>query len=180
MAVPTSSLEHRHARIFATLKSMSAPLVPSPLDYIGRKSFAFYPPVHAAGPNAPACPNIWILGASSWSEVQVINAQTGGELWIPRQFIGAVSDNYESLVVGLTQQMELRKGKIVPHTSRRVIQMPVQRDQPSARKHEGPADIIGIRIEKAQPSAFQKAPFRVCVCVLFVTGLLALVISASR
>jgi len=174
MAVPTSSLEHRHARIFATLKSMSAPLVPSPLDYIGRKSFAFYPPVRQAGPNS------WILGASSWSEVQVINAQTGGELWIPRPFIGAVSDNYDSLVVGLTQQVELRKGKIVPHTSRRVIQMPVRRDQPFVHHRPGPAHVIGIRLEKAQPTTFQKAPFRVCVCVLFVAGLLALVVSASR
>ncbi len=156
-----------------TLKAMSAPLVPSPLDYIGRKSFAFYPPVPRAGPNS------WILGASSWSEVQVINAQTGAELWIPRQFIGAVSDN-ESLVVGLTQQLELRKGKIVPHTSGRVIQMPVRRDQPVTHHQEGPAHVIGIRIEKARPTAFQKAPFRVGICVLFVAGLLALVISASR
>jgi len=178
MAVPTSSLEHQSLN-FAKLKSMSAPLVPSPLDYIGRKSFAFYPPVHQAGPNSTACPNVWILGASSWSEVQVINAQTGGELWIPRQFIGAVSGNDESLVVGLTQRVELRKGKIVPHTSRRVLQMPVRQDQPFAH-HEGPAHVIGIRLEKAQPTAFQKAPFRVCVCVLFVAGLLALVVSASR
>jgi hypothetical protein len=159
---------------------MSAPLVPSPLDYIGRKSFAFYPPVCHSGPNSRSSPNLWILGASSWSEVQVINAQTGVELWIPRQFIGAVSGQDESLIVGLTQQLELRKGKVVPHTSRRVLQMPVRRDSPVTRHHEGPAHVIGIRLEKSRPAAFQKAPFRVCVCVLFVVGLLALVVSASR
>jgi hypothetical protein len=153
---------------------MSAPLVPSPLDYIGRKTFAFYPPVHRGGPNA------WILGASSWSEVQVINAQTGSELWVPRQFIGAVSDNGDSLVVGLTQQVDVRDGEIVPRASRRVIEMPAPVNPPVINHHEGPASVIGIRLEQTQTSTFQKAPFRVGICVLFVAGLLALVASASR
>jgi hypothetical protein len=153
---------------------MSAPLVPSPLDYIGRKKFAFYPPVRHAGPNT------WILGASSWSEVQTINAQTGRELWVPRQFIGAVSDNGECVVVGLTQQVDLRNGEVVPRVQRRVIEMPARLDRLIAQRQEGPAPVIGIRLEKAKPGTFQKTPFRVAVCVLFVAGLLALVASASR
>jgi hypothetical protein len=153
---------------------MSAPLVPSPLDYIGRKIFAFYPPVGHAGPNA------WILGASSWSEVQAINAQTGNELWVPRQFIGAVSGNDDSLVVGLTQPVELRNGDIVTRAQRRILQMPAPKDAPALHHHEGPADVIAIRLEKSQPTAFQRAPFRVGICVLFVVGLLTLVASASR
>jgi hypothetical protein len=152
---------------------MSAPLVPSPLDFIGRGRFAFYPPI------ALADPNTWILGASSWSEVQVINAKTGREIWVPRRYIGAVNDNQEALIVGLTQPLDLRKGKLVPRTNCRVIEMPhpVSGDP---RPHDGPAPVIGIRLEQKAPSAFQSAPFRVGISVLFVVGLLALVASASR
>jgi hypothetical protein len=159
---------------------MSAPLVPSPLDYIGRKSFAFYPPIGHAHPNS------WILGAGSWSEVQVINAQSGREVWVPRQFIGAVSDHGDALVVGLTQQVDLRNGEIVPRAQRRVIQMPLPEDVPLTHHArvthhaDGPADVIGIRLEKKAPNTFQRPPFRVGLCVLFVAGLLALVASASR
>jgi len=157
---------------------MSAPLVPSPLDYIGRGRFAFYPPIRLAGPNS------WILGAGSWSEVQVINAQTGREIWVPRQYIGAVGDNRDALVVGLTQQLDFRAGEILPRANRRVIEMPLpaaaKGDPPIKFHHAGPAHIIGIRLEKQPRSTFQKAPFRVGVCVLFVVGLLALFVSASR
>src|ERR1700734_699342 len=116
---------------------MSAPLVPSPLDYIGRKRFAFYPAIRHADPNS------WILGASSWSEVQVINAQTGRELWIPRRYVGAVSDNHDALIVGLTQHVDLRDGEVVPCGDRRVIQMPLPRV--SCGGSNGPAHVIGIR-----------------------------------
>ena len=57
--------------------------MPSPLDYIGPRRFAFYPAIRNADPNE------WILGTGSRSEVQVINAQTGREIWVPRQHIGA-------------------------------------------------------------------------------------------
>ena len=152
---------------------MSAPLVPSPLDFIGRGRFAFYPPL------ALADPNTWILGASSWSEVQVINAKTGREIWVPRRYIGAVSDNHEALVVGLTQPLDMRKGKLVPRANCRVIEMPLPLNS-EPRPHESPAPVIGIRLEQKATSTFQSAPFRVGICVLFVGGLLALVASASR
>jgi hypothetical protein len=153
---------------------MSAPLVPSPLDYIGRKQFAFYPPIRHATPNS------WVLGSSSWSEVQVINAQTGRELWIPRRYVGAVSDSSDNLVVGVTQQLDLRDGEVVLGGNRRVIEMPFPKDAGASLKGHGPALVIGIRLEKETPTTFQKAPFRVGIALLFVAGLLALVESASR
>ena len=154
---------------------MSAPLVPSPLDFIGRGRFAFYPSL------ALDDPNTWILGTSSWSEVQVINAKTGREIWVPRRYIGAVSDNQEALMVGLTQPLDLRKGKLVPRANCRVIEMPLPcSPHQESLPHERPAPVIGIRLEKKAQSTFQSAPFRVSICVLFVVGLLALVASASR
>ncbi len=153
---------------------MSAPLVPSPLDYIGRRRFGFYPPIRHAQPNT------WILGAGSWSEVQIINAKTGAELWIPRQYIGAVSDRHESLTVGLTHSVELREGKIVPRSNRRVIEMPLPQERPANAQRNGPARVVGIRLEEQARPTFQRASFRVGVFVLFVIGLLALVSSASR
>lgn len=153
---------------------MSAPLVPSPLDYIGRRRFGFYPAIRHAQPN------LWMLGAGSWSEVQVINAKTGAELWIPRQYIGAVSDNQDALMVGLTQSVELREGKVLPRSRRRVIEMPLPRESGAGEVQKGPATVVGIRLEQNDRSTFQTAPFRVGVFVLFVVGLLALVASASR
>jgi hypothetical protein len=153
---------------------MSGPLVPSPLDYIGRRPFAFYPPIRHATPNS------WLLGVGSWSEVQVINSRTGRELWLPRQYIGAVGHNQDSLTVGLTQHVELRDGKILPRSPRRVIEMPSPKDVQVAAQREGPAAIIGIRLEKTTAATFQNGHFRTGIFILFVVGLLALVASASR
>jgi hypothetical protein len=105
---------------------MSAPLVPSPLDYVGRRRFALYPAVDNVGPNE------WVLGTGSWSEVQVVNSQTGAEIWIPRQYIGGVSDRYDSvLVVELTKELEFKSGSLEPRI-KRVIEMPqgAQDDRP--------------------------------------------------
>lgn len=152
---------------------MSA-LVPSPLDYIGRRRFAFYPAIRNAAPNE------WILGAGSWSEVQFVNAQTGSEIWVPRVYIGAVSDNADSLFVGLTQNLELRRGAVEP-CGRRLIEMPHSTaGKHRFREHSGPARVVGIRLEQPAPSTFQKPSFRLGIFVLFVAGLLALVAAASR
>lgn len=97
---------------------MSAPLVPSPLDYVGRRPFAFYPPIRNAHPNA------WVIGTSAWTEVQVVNARDGYELWIPRQYIGAVSESDSPLlIVGLTKELDFRNGTLAPRV-KRVIEMP--------------------------------------------------------
>jgi hypothetical protein len=150
---------------------MSAPLVPSPLDYIGRRHLAFYPEIRRAGPNE------WMMGAGSWSEVQFVNAETGNEIWVSRAYIGAVSEGADCLVVGLTQDLELRRGRVEPR-GRRVIEMPPPEDK--VRERRGPAAVVGIRLERASPSAFQRTSVRVGVCVLFVAGLFALIAAASR
>jgi hypothetical protein len=146
---------------------MSAPLVPSPLDYIGRRRFAFYPAIENGGPNE------WTLGVSSWSEVQAINAHTGTEIWIPRQHIGAVADNSAILTVGLRKVLDFHAGSLTPRI-KRVIEMPQAREAPLLEHgRRGPASVIAIRLEDRKKSSVNKA-----VLGLGVAGLLLALLAA--
>lgn len=136
---------------------MSAPLVPSPLDYIGRRRFAFYPPIKNFEPNE------WMLGTGSWTEVQIVNSRTGIEIWIPRQYIGAVSESSGVLlIVGLRKELEYRAGSLSPRV-KRIIEMPRNPDiaphlrPDSERRPSGPAPVVGIRIENRGNSPMNKA-----------------------
>ncbi len=136
---------------------MAAPLMPSPLDYVGRRRFAFYPPIRNIQPNE------WILGPSAWSEVQVVNSSTGREIWIPCQYIGAVSDCHGSLlIVGLTKELEHHAGAVEPHI-KRIIEMPhadenrANASLDASRPARGPAPVIGIRLEPREDSSMNKA-----------------------
>lgn len=164
---------------------MSAPLVPSPLDYVGRRRFAFYPPIRNAMPNE------WVLGSGSHSEVQVVNAALEYDLWIPRQYIGAVSEGDGSvLIVGLTKELDLREGTIQPLV-KRVIEMPhapaepakhalEQKKKVSVRPPATPAPVIGIRLEEEEPSRMSKATGALCIALLLTVLLAALVATAAR
>lgn len=161
------------------MKPMSAPLVPSPLDYIGLRRFAFYPPIKNVEPNE------WLLGAGSWTEVQVVNAHTGSEIWIPRQCVGAVSDAHDGvLVVGLTKELEFRAGGLEPRF-KRVIEMPQNAvPQPRPRiqsdpRPPGPAPVIGIRVEDREDSPMSRAIVTLAVAALIV-ALVAAVLSLFR
>jgi hypothetical protein len=144
---------------------MSAPLIPSPLDYIGTRRFAFYPTIKNADPNE------WRLGTGARSEIQVVNTKTGRELWIPRQYIGAVSDTGDLLlIVGLRKELNVRSGEVEPHV-KRVIEMPRtepdNRDRLSDYSHE-PARVVAIRLESRKKSAAARA-----VVGLTISALLA-------
>src|SRR6185437_1619978 len=136
---------------------MSAPLVPSPLDYVGLRPFAFYPAIKNADPNE------WLLGTGSWSEVQVVNAQTGREVWVPRQYIGAVSETEGVLlIVGLTKDLAFHEGGVEPCV-KRVIEMPhaeevpVGADAEQPRRGAGPAAVVGIRLAERRDSSMNRA-----------------------
>lgn len=132
---------------------MSAPLVPSPLDYLGRRKFVLYPAVANAGPNE------WLRGRSSWSETQLVNAVTGHELWIPWQYICGVSDRQGlDLVVELKEDLESRNGNATPRV-RRVITMPLGREQgiSKRRRRRGPASVTAIRTHDMEDTALQRA-----------------------
>jgi hypothetical protein len=152
---------------------MAAPFMPSPLDCIGRQRFGFYPPIENAGPNE------WLLGAGSRSEVQVVNTQTGVEIWIARQYIGAVSDHTNVLTVGLRKALEWRAGELQPRV-KRVIEMPqAAAGFSKARMDQGPAPVVAIRLEDGRKSHISKAVAGIAVGALLV-ALLAWFESAVR
>jgi hypothetical protein len=153
---------------------MSAPLIPSPLDYIGPRRFAFYPPIKNADPNE------WRLGAGARSEIQAVNVKTGRELWIPRQHIGAVSDTGDSLlIVGLRKELNFREGEVEPRI-KRVIEMP-RVSEPDTRTllsdySPRPARVVAIRLDDRK-----KFPAAKAVVGLTISALLAwLLLSFDR
>jgi hypothetical protein len=159
---------------------MSAPLVPSPLDYVGRRKFAFYPPI--AHPD----PNEWMLGTGSRSEVQVVNAQTGREIWISRQYIGAVSETSSPLlIVGLTKALAFRQGTVEPRVKEVIEMPPVPRPQAEKGFHASsrnphPASVTAIRLESRSDSALNKAMIFTCISAIVVALLAALVAGVMK
>ncbi len=148
---------------------MSAPLVPSPLDYVGRRTFSFYPPIRGAAPN------VWYLRTSSWSEVQVVNAESALKLWLSRQYVGGVSDRDAHLVVELTTELDFANGSVAPHVTR-VIEMPQHAEQPKPgrKRRRGPALVVGIRTESPEPGSTRLlAKIGLGVVVLCVLSALA-------
>ncbi len=154
--------------------TMAAPFMPSPLDCIGRQPFALYPAIENAGPNE------WLLGAGSRSEVQAINAQTGVEIWIARQYIGAVSDHTNVLTVGLRKALELHQGSLQPRV-KRVIEMPQAAVGLSkARLEQGPAAVVAIRLDDGRKSHVNKAVVGIAIGGLLLALLAAWIESAVR
>lgn len=165
--------------VLVKLEQMSAPLVPSPLDYVGRRRFAFYPPI--AHPD----PNEWLLGVGSRTEIQIVNACTGGEVWIPWQYIGAVSEtNSPLLLVGLTVALDFRGETVRPRT-KRVIEMPVcslaaNDSEPHSRPPQTcPADVTQIRLDSHAGSLLNRAVATTCIGALVVALLASLIAAAA-
>ena len=157
---------------------MSAPLVPSPLDYIGRRPFAFYPAIGLTSPNE------WLLGAGSLVEVQVINVKTGAELWVPRQYVGAVSDGDLLPIVGLTASLEYLNGQVQPK-DKRVLQMPPlnkPKIKPQASESgldpNQAAPVVAIRLHSRTDSRLGKTVLILSVAGLIVSLLYALMTAA--
>jgi hypothetical protein len=127
---------------------MSAPLVPSPLDYVGRRRFSFYPPIRSAGPNE------WLIRNGGWSEIQIVNVESGLRIWVPRQYVCGVSDSSgPRLVVELTKELDYSSGFISPLV-KQVIEIPRAPKgtgkRLKRRRRAGPAAVIGIRVESPE------------------------------
>ena len=154
--------------------------MPSPLDYVGRRRFAFYPPIGHADPNE------WLLGVGARSEVQVVNAHTGREIWVSRQYIGAVSETSTPLlIVGLTKALDFREGTVEPRV-KQIIEMPpaskaeITGPRVSSHSRSAPAPVIEIRLESRADSTLTKAMFVTCICAIVLALLAALVSAAIR
>lgn len=154
---------------------MSAPLVPSPLDYVGRQRFALYPPIRNAGPNE------WLLGSGTWSEIHIVNAQTGDSMWLSRQYVGGVSDKTGFvLVVELTKELEYSGGTVSP-VIKRVIEMPAPVDTPrkKRRRKRGPATVIGIRVESDESSTLRVIA-KIALGILMLTVVCAIASALAK
>ncbi len=142
--------------------------MPPLLEEVGRRRFAFYPPI------ANAEPNEWQLRGATRTEVNAINTRTELEIWIPRHYLGTVSEIDDPiLIVGLTKELEYREGAVWPRV-RRVIEMPRavnENARPWQRSSalSRPAAVVGIRLENPSDSRASR--------ILLVAGVGAVVVS---
>jgi hypothetical protein len=127
---------------------MSIAPLPTPLQHLGGRRFAFYPPIRNLEPNE------WLYRRATWSECLVANARSGEEVWIPRIFLGDVSRVDEPvMIVSLNRELEWRSGVIMPR-QRMVIEFPAAaysrkaiNDEGAARHPAHKAPVINIRLE---------------------------------
>lgn len=120
---------------------MSTSPLPLHLEELGNRRFSFYPPILGVEQNE------WIYSRATWSEMLVINAATGAEIWVPRRFVGEVSRVDEPvLIVGLHKELEFKGGTVMPH-QRRVVQMPRPPKAVDEQSSTEPAPVVSIRLE---------------------------------
>lgn len=144
---------------------MASPPIPPSLDRLAARPFSFYPPIVNVEHNE------WLFRKATWSEIQVVNCRSGEEIWISRRFVGEVSRIDEPvLIVGLGRELELKSGLIVP-VQRRIIEMPLAVGAPvvaraSSVERNGPAPVVGIRLEPPDRRALKSIPIAVSALVV--------------
>ena len=118
--------------------------LPVPLQQLGGRRFAFYPPIRNVSQNE------WLYRRATWSEVVVVNTGTGEELCVPRAFIGDVSiTDHPIVIVGLKRELEWQEGAIRTHRHP-VIELPVAVNQSGGYTVPHPehlAPVVSIRLE---------------------------------
>lgn len=132
-----------------TVRVMSSPLIPPPLEALRHRPFSFYPAILNIEHNQ------WQYRRATWSEALVVNSRTGQEVWIQRRFLGEISRTEDPVViVGLLKELEYKDGAVLPY-QRRVIEMPLAvgaSAPPPAPRRDGPAPVVGIRLEPKSDS----------------------------
>jgi hypothetical protein len=109
-------------------------MTPQPtLEELGERRFSFYPPLLGVDHNE------WTYVKSTWAEVLVHNTRTDQSIWIPRRFVGEVSQVDEPvMIVGLRKELEYRGGTVWPH-ERRLVEMSKPLTEPSRTSISEPA-----------------------------------------
>jgi hypothetical protein len=156
---------------------MASPPIPPQLDHLIARPFSFYPPIIGIEHNE------WLYKKASWSEILVVNCKNAEEIWISRRYVGEVSRVDDPvLIVGLTRELEYKRGMVVPF-QRRVIEMPVAvgGNPATAREGERPAPglIVGIRMASAQDKRIFKL-IGAAVTVAILLYVLAVSLSRQR
>jgi hypothetical protein len=125
----------------------------SSLEHLGNRAFSFYPPILNIENNE------WFFRRASWAEILVMNSRSKEEIWIPRRFLGEISQIEDPVViVGLVKELEYREGAVWPH-QRRVIEMPLavgERARTLPPPREALAPVIGIRTPSVTDSRMGK------------------------
>ena len=121
---------------------MSLPPMSS-LERLGNRPFSFYPAILNLENNE------WFFRRASWAEILVMNSRSKEEIWIPRRFLGEISQIEDPVViVGLVKELEYKAGAVWPH-QRRVIEMPLAVGERTRALPPPPGDalapVIGIR-----------------------------------
>lgn len=128
------------------MRQMSMSLLPGLLGLTAGRSFSLYPPILGVAHNE------WRFRRATWSEFIIVNTHSGEEACIPRSFIGDVSANAPTVIMGLKREMEWRDGLAVPYR-RPVVELPVAvNDFVPAVRHSRPAPVVNIRLESRHPA----------------------------
>jgi hypothetical protein len=117
--------------------------LPAPLQQLGGRRFSFYPPIRNVDHNE------WIYRRATWTEVVVVNAQSGVEACIPRSFVGDVSFvDDPTVIVGLRRELQWL-GNGVRAWRAPVIEFPVAMDEGAAPvpHPDHPAAVVSIRLD---------------------------------
>ena len=93
--------------------------MPSPdVEKFAGRPFSFYPAIRNVEHNE------WTFQRATWSEILVHNTKSGNEIWVPRQFLGEISQVEEPvMIVGLGTELEYKGGGVWPY-KRKVFEMP--------------------------------------------------------
>lgn len=141
---------------------MSANPIPE-LEGLHGRAFSFYPPILNIEHNE------WTLKEASWSEILVHNTKDSREIWVPRRFLGPVSQvDQPVIVVGLERELEFFSGILRQH-ERRVIPMSNSVKGPEPVTDESiptPAMVGGVRLGDAGESK---------TVIYLLTGILAII-----
>jgi hypothetical protein len=118
--------------------------------------------------------------------VQVVNAHTGREVWIARQYIAGVSETDTSLLtVGLTKELDYRSGTVAPRV-KRVIEMPsCSGSDCDSTRHlkigsRAATPVVTIRLETDQESQGSKALLAICICAVVLALMSVFIFAADR
>ncbi len=88
------------------------------IDRFTGRPFSFYPPILNVEHNQ------WVYVESTWSEMKVRNTGSAEELWIPRRYVGEVSQVDDPvMIVGLNHELSHKGGIVTPHR-RTLLSMP--------------------------------------------------------
>ncbi len=120
-------------------------LLPGLLGLTAGRSFSFYPAIHGVAHNE------WRFRRATWSDFVVVNTASGEEACIPHGFVGDVSANSPTVIVGLKREMQWLDGVAVPYR-RPVVELPIAvnavNDYVSVpRLHSRPSSVVSIRLE---------------------------------